>query len=1532
MAPLSCGSGAFRIPDDHQRAAAGTWGTERVISTRQSNFCRRLHRGSLEGSLALGLLWLLWAPAIAAADAPPLFLEHLTTEDGLPQATVMTTLQDSQGFVWLGTESGLVRYDGREPYRYAHSRTESGSLPGNWVWEVVEDRHGNLWIALDGDGIAKWDRRTDSFTSYRHAANDSGSIASNRVRTVLIDGRGFVWIGTYDAGVDVLDPASGRIEHFRHDPDDPASLASDRVSTFTLDHAGNVWIGTHLGLNRWHAGTRTLERVGPGALNGRKILRVLEAHDGTLWIATHESGLLHIDRSGRVLETFRHDPDDPASLAGDDVRDLLEDRSGRLWAGTANGLDLLDRATGTFTHYRRDPNDSASLRDSFVMSLYQDPAGLVWIGTRSGGVSRWNPRSWQLGGYRPAWLENQPVFAFADAPGQQVWIASLNGLARFDPATGTATGLDAIVGRENALGDERVTALRLDRHGALWIGTMGSGLKVLTPDGRIESIPVQRGDSHSLSAAGIMAILESSSGALWIGTFGGGANILDPATRTVRQLPFGSTPGAVSAPIVTAIAEDARGNFWLGTEGEGLNLASADGTVLQVFRNDPADPSTLPSNTVYALAVDSNEDVWVATGGGGLARIDDPAAAPEVLDVQVFSREDGLSSDTLYGVVPDGTGRLWLSGNNGLMRLDPATGDIQSYHREHGLQGEEFAFGAYFRLRNGSLAFGGPGGFNIFDPAALSENRQAPRLALMNVEVLGVPVESETPFWLRDRVDLDYRGSIVSLGFGVLDFTSPAHNRLAYRVSGITDDWIDLGTERRITLTNLDPGNHVLEVRAANSDAVWSKTPLRLTIHRDPAPWASPFAYVVYALVLLGLIAHRIHRHREKFREVVRARERLEAEVQLRTRELRISNQQLAEAAQAKTNFLDRMSHELRTPMNGVVGMTELLSRTALSPAQSHLTKTIRSSAQVLLQIVNDLLDLSKIRAGKVSLEALPIDLGQVLEECTSLFAGAAEAKGIELVVCPPARIERALLGDPLRVRQVLMNLVGNAVKFTEQGEVAVKADIVAVEADTASVLLTVKDTGIGMDAAAVGRIFEPFVQGDESTTRHFGGTGLGLAICRELAEVMGGRLTVESQPQIGSSFSLSLPLKLGVATGETAARLAGSVRILSRRRSLAESLARQASLLGLTVVAEDAQADGADVVVVDAGSHPGTLDALLGASRTPLVVIATGAEADARQLPARLPGERIVLKPVHRMALYEALAAALNVPVAKDARPAAGETHAALSGHVLLVEDEPVNAAVAEGYLAALGCTSVWVKSGTEAVARAAAVHFDLIMMDLNMPGMDGFAAARLIREQQRRTTGERQPRVPIVALTAHDGAHYHEKCLAADIDDILSKPYTLDDCASLLRRWLQPGDDTPATGAQDTAEATGGGHAGPATLASVDAHAVTVLRQLPAGRQVDLYSKLVELFRTSSAQSLSELEAAIAKDDLATAAAVCHKMASAAANVGALAYSQQVRKLERHCLAGERVLARELGRELRAAHAPLLETLQGEHLRATA
>ncbi len=1381
------------------------------------------------------------ASMAAAADAPPLILTHLTTADGLPQGGVHTLLQDSQGFMWFGTEDGLVRYDGQELVRYGYSPKDDRGLPGNFVNQVVEGPQHNLWLAING-GLARWNRAKDDFTVYRHDPRDPSSLASDQVNTVSIDPQGRVWAGTTDGGLDLLDPRTGRFEHLRHDAADAGSLASNHVTSLTRDHAGDLWVGTDQGLDELEPGQRTFRHFrhvdgDPRTLSGNDVWQVLEDSSGSIWVATYGSGLDRMDRNGNVLQVFRHDPRQPGSLSSDQVQALLEDRQGHFWVGTTNALDLLDRASATIVHYRHERDNPDSLNDSSVFSLYQDSAGLVWIGTATGGVSRWDPRSAELGGRQPDWV-GKFVTAFADAPGDRVWVASMGaGLVEYDPDTGREIDLGTLTGQRTILDNETVMSLREDRGGALWIGTMDKGVAILGRNDKLSWIPVRRGDPHSLSAGGIVTILEARSGEMWVGTYGGGANIVDPATGLVRQLPYGSAPGAVSADAVTALAQDSQGYVWIGTDGGGLDLARPDGTVIRVFRHDPHDPSSLPANTVYALAVDSHDRVWVGTSGGGLALAMGSASTSQSIRFRTYSLGEGLTSDTINGVLVDGDGRIWLSGEAGLMRLDPDTGAVKTFHVADGAAGEEFTTNAYFRMRDGRLCFGGPGGFNIFDPSRLTERSQAPRLALTGVEILGAPARGPTPYWLRRRIPLDYRDNIVSLDVSVLDFTSPKHNRIAYRMAGLTDRWIDLGAQHRITLTNLESGNHVLEVRGANSDSVWS-APLRITLHRTPAPWKSPWAYGVYALVVLGLIAHRLRKLHLERRHQARERERLEAEVAARTRELSESNRQLADAARAKSDFLNRMSHELRTPMNGVVGMTELLARTPQSATQARLTQTIRSSAQVLLRIVNDLLDLSRAQAGKVTLEALPIDLDRILDECASLFSGTTQAKGIRLKVRPPAPDRRApegqtLIGDPFRIRQIVMNLVGNAVKFTEHGEIAVQADVEVANADRAAVHITVSDTGIGMDAATLDKIFQPFTQADESTSRRFGGSGLGLAICRELAQLMGGRITVESTPGTGSAFHVVLPLDLSTAHATSTAA------VLQTTKAVASA--------------------------------------------------ATGA----------------------------------------------------IGGHVLIVEDEPVNATVAQGYLEALGCTSVWTKDGAEGLARSATERFDLILMDINMPAFDGYETARLIRER----AGAAARRVPIIALTAHAPSLVRERCEAAGMDEVLSKPYTLEDCEKLLRRWI-PSDREPRVATQpsggapipETAapprEGAGGAEEQPPAedLTKLDNATVVRLRGAGAPGRPNLYSRLVELFRTGSSAALDELQAALRGGELSAARATCHKLKSSAANVGAMAFSEDVRRLEQLCAAGNASAAWSALERLRSAHPALVAELTALERRESA
>jgi ligand-binding sensor domain-containing protein len=403
--------------------------------------------------LLFGLGITLATVAMSAPEQSQAVFEHLTTADGLPQSTVYTTLQDSQGFVWLGTEDGLVRYDGHRLFRYGYRPGAAEGLPGNFIQALAEDAHHDLWIAVPDGGLARWQRDTDRFTVFRHGPGPSDSLASDIVVALLIDADGRVWVGTSDAGIDVLDPRTGRIEHLRHDAMRAESLIDDRIKTLARSPSGDIWVGTQGGLDRWVPDARAFVHCPPVIVRAvgtepQGVLALYADAGGTLWEGLAGGGLVQRDANGGILAQFRHEPGDHSSLSNDNVRAVLEDSDGRLWVGTEDGLDVLDRVAHQFTHYRHQDEDPGSLTDSYVMSLYQDANHLLWVGTRVGGVNRWNPRSWDFGSHRPAWLAGRMVTAFADAGDDRVWVASLGGgLVRFDPSTGQHEDIERITGR-----------------------------------------------------------------------------------------------------------------------------------------------------------------------------------------------------------------------------------------------------------------------------------------------------------------------------------------------------------------------------------------------------------------------------------------------------------------------------------------------------------------------------------------------------------------------------------------------------------------------------------------------------------------------------------------------------------------------------------------------------------------------------------------------------------------------------------------------------------------------------------------------------------------------------------------------------------------------------------------------------------------------------------------------------------------------------------------------------------------------------
>ncbi len=1506
---------------------------------------------SLLGTLVT-CVWVCSPTGLVHAAAPlpavrPMYFEHLTMRDGLSQSTVEGILQDSRGYLWMATESGLDRYDGNSIRVYRRERGNPQALASDYIWTMAEDAHGDLWLATIGGGVERWQRSSDRFQQFRHNPADPATLASDAVRTLLIDHDGRIWAGTLDRGLDVLDPRTGAAHHFRHSDADPHSLAADGVFALHMDHAGGIWVGTDGGLSRYQPASGSFINYGKSAdgagLSDLQVRVISEDHSGALWIGTLHGGLDRLEPDTGRVTAFRHDPANPHSLSHDRVTAILEDHAQRLWVATVDGLNLFDRAAQTFVRYGNDADNPQSLRDNNIMALYQDRGGVLWVGTRNGGASHWNPTGWLLGHYRSAVFRDAPVMSFADDGAGRVWVGTNGaGLVEID----ARNGKERHYGRDTPgirLSDDRVMALLYDHKGSLWAGTMSGGLDRLDlATGKVSVWRSSATDPATLPADGVMALYQDRAGNIWVGTFGGGLASIEPASGRLRRYPYGgNAPTSLSDARASAIAEDALGNLWIGTAGGGLNLLDRSSGRFYHYQRDDRDDASLADNTVYAIHVDARGEVWVGTAGGGLDHVLGSSAAPQNIH---FHNYAGLSpSRVVYGIESDGADRLWLSTTNGLVRFDPQTQAVRVFHEWHGLQGEDFNFNAHYKDRDGILFFGGNNGFNAFAPAAADFSAPAPQVVLTSAARLNKPLAEEDLPGASRALQLAYDDRLVSFEFAALDFTSPANNHYSYRLDGFDSGWVDAGPLHRATYTNLAAGNYVFRARAANADGSWSTDELSIPVQVAPAPWntlAARTAYVLAALGLLALLWRSWIRRRERALSYSR---KLEQTVQERTQQLQERNVELQVLTRAKSDFVARMSHELRTPMNGVLGLTSLLLDTHLDAPQRRFAEGIHRSADSLLAIVNDVLDLAKIEARKLTLDPVDTDALEVVAHTVEVLAARATGKGIELLFDEPLTPLPRVQVDAARLRQVLINLGGNAVKFTEAGEVTFRVVPLAALGTDAALRLRfeVADTGIGIAPENHGKVFEQFAQEDASTTRRFGGTGLGLAIAREIVGLMGGELSLVSTPGAGSTFSFEVTLPLATHTRAVAAPLArlDGVRVLvaddnaAARVLMVNALrawgARPTQVASLEAARVELRSAAYEALIVDDPLPDGaalTLLQELQAARTvrPRVIrLVSFANLTPVLGKADRGFDAEVTKPLRLQELRQALTSQGTHAAGEGPGPRVPGP-AQLRGHVLVAEDQPLNREVALGMLAALGVTADTANDGREALARLAHGHYDAVLMDCEMPVMDGLAATRELRRG-----GAGAPRLPVIASTADATPEARAACMGAGMDDYLTKPFTREALHAALARWLPA---APAAAAAVAIAAPAPDPvADPAAELLLDRATLAALRALPARGSLDMLSHIASGYLADSQDMMARIERAVHERDAAGLARAAHAWRSCSGHVGAVGLVRLCRELEKCGRAGELAGAPELLAQLRALYPRVREQL-GEEIRKSA
>jgi ligand-binding sensor domain-containing protein len=485
-----------------------------------------------------------------------------------------------------------------------------------------------------------------------------------------------------------------------------------------------------------------------------RVRALVESADGMVWVGT-DNGLGRYDLRNDRWRVYRQNASNPVSLVDNRVWSLLIDSQGRLWVGTMQGLAWFDSATESFSTYRRDPVDGRSLPDDYIVSMFEDRGGSLWIGTKSGGLAKWNPRTWSFGHTRASTQEgysDSNITSFAEDRLGRLWIGTFGGgINLLDRSTGKVTQVRHGNGARGSLSDDRVMAMLEGSEGEIWVGTMAGGLNRFDPHTlRAEVFQHDPAVPTTLAASGVMSLLEVDK-QLWVGTFGGGVSRFDVRTRRFDNLRAGPEDGLhLSSGRVTALARDRTGHVWIGTDGGGVNVWDVKTRRLYYYKRDAKQLDSLSADTVYTILVDDNGGVWIGTRGGGLDRVVNPSEAPAHLRFTNFSEAQGLPNNSVYGLRADGLGNLWLSTNFGLGRIDPRTLDaenpvIQRFHRLHGLQAEEFNFGAHYRDRSGKIFFGGASGFNSFYPEVLEFNERPPRVVLTQFLKLNEPGISGVP-------------------------------------------------------------------------------------------------------------------------------------------------------------------------------------------------------------------------------------------------------------------------------------------------------------------------------------------------------------------------------------------------------------------------------------------------------------------------------------------------------------------------------------------------------------------------------------------------------------------------------------------------------------------------------------------------------------------------------------------------------------------------------------------------------------------